>query len=76
MAGKDYAYFIEIARQQSILTASEMLFVTPSTLSKYVQRLEKTLSVKLFDRVGKKLIRNAGFSGRLQPDVYGCVDGK
>ena len=56
MAGKDYAYFIEIARQQSILTASEMLFVTPSTLSKYVQRLEKTLSVKLFDRVGKKLI--------------------
>lgn len=56
MAAKDYRYFIEIATQQSILGAAEVLFVTPSALSKYVQKLEKSLGVRLFERVGKKFI--------------------
>ncbi len=56
MLGKDYAYFIEIARQQSLQTASDLLFVSPSTLSKYVQRLENDLGLQLFERVGKRFI--------------------
>lgn len=51
-----YKYFIEIARLQSIQAASDHLFVTPSALSKYVQRLEKRFGVLLFERVGKKFI--------------------
>ena len=49
-------YFIEIARQQSIQKAADNLFVAPSTLSKYVQKLERQLGVILFERIGKKFI--------------------
>jgi len=51
-----HKYFIEIAQQQSIQAAADRLFVTSSTLSKYVQRLEKRFGVLLFERVGKKFI--------------------
>lgn len=56
MIGRDYRYFIEIAQQQSIQAAADILFVTPSALSKYVQRLESQMGVQLFDRAGKKFV--------------------
>lgn len=56
MIGHYCRYFIEIAQHQSIRIAAEVLFVSPSTLSKYLQRLEKTYGVALFERIGKRLI--------------------
>lgn len=49
-------YIKAIAEQGSILKAAERMYVTPSALSKHVQKMESALGVKLFDRVGKKFV--------------------
>lgn len=56
MISREYNYFIEIAKQQSILNASDILYVSPSALSKYIQRLEKEVGAKLFERIGKRFV--------------------
>lgn len=43
-------YIIEIANMHSISRAAEKLFITQSTLSQYLSRLEAELGVNLFDR--------------------------
>ena len=43
-------YIIEIANMHSISRAADNLFVTPSSLSQYLSRLEQELGVKLFER--------------------------
>ena len=53
---RQYEYIREIAEQGSILKAAERLYVTPSALSKYVQKVESSIGLKLFDRVGKKFV--------------------
>ena len=53
---RQYMYIKAIAEQGSILKAAERMYVTPSALSKHVQKMESALGVKLFDRVGKKFV--------------------
>ena len=43
-------YFITIVQEKSISKAAAKLFVSQSYLSRYIQKLEKTLGVQLFDR--------------------------
>ena len=43
-------YIIEIANMHSISRAAENLFITQSTLSQYLSRLEAELGVSLFER--------------------------
>ena len=43
-------YFLMIAREQNITRAAEKLFVTQSSLSQYISKLEIGLGVQLFDR--------------------------
>lgn len=43
-------YFLMIAREQNITRAAEKLFVTQSSLSQYISKLEVGLGVQLFDR--------------------------
>ena len=53
---RDFEYIIEIANQRSISKAAASLFVSQPALSKYVQRMEESLGVRLFQRVGKQFI--------------------
>lgn len=53
MYEKLYSYVIEVAKHGSITTAANKLYVSPSTLSKAIQKLEADLGVPLFDRIGK-----------------------
>ena len=46
----NYNYFLEIEKQRSITKASEVLFITQPSLSKYLNKLENELGVTLFDR--------------------------
>lgn len=48
-----YRYVLEVAKHGSITAAANELYVTPSTLSKAIQKLETDLGVLLFDRIGK-----------------------
>ncbi len=52
-------YFVRVARLQHMTEAAESLYVTQSSLSKTIQRLEQSIGVPLFDRIGKKLKLNA-----------------
>ncbi|HAS61284.1 MAG TPA: LysR family transcriptional regulator [Vibrio sp.] len=52
----DLASFILIVNQRSFTAAAKQLDVTPSALSKLVTRLEKALSIKLFERTTRKLV--------------------
>ena len=51
-----YRYVLEVAKHGSITAAANELYVTPSTLSKAIQKLEDDLGVLLFDRVGKTFL--------------------
>ena len=53
MSDKLYRYVLEVARQGSITAAANELYITPSALSKAIQKLEDDLGIPLFDRIGK-----------------------
>ena len=47
---KNPEYILEIARQQSVTRAAQKLFITQSTLSQYLLKLESELNTPLFIR--------------------------
>lgn len=49
-------YFWVVAREGSIVKATEVLNLTQPTISAQIQSLEESLGEKLFDRVGRRLI--------------------
>ncbi|WDE08494.1 transcriptional activator NhaR [Thalassomonas viridans] len=51
-------YFYVIAKSGSIARASEILHITPQTLSMQLNTLENQLGYQLFERRGKKLVLN------------------
>lgn len=53
---KNPEYILEIAQQQSVTHAAEKLFVTQSTLSQYLLKLENELGTPLFSREKSGLV--------------------
>jgi DNA-binding transcriptional LysR family regulator len=49
-------YFLKVAETQSFSDAANMLFVSQPAVSKWIDRLEKTLGVKLFCRTRNGVI--------------------
>jgi LysR family transcriptional regulator, transcriptional activator of nhaA len=49
-------YFWMVAREGSITAAAEKLFLAQPTLSAQINRLEKSMGLKLFDRIGRGLV--------------------
>lgn len=52
----DLAAFVLVVEEKSFTAAAQKLGVTPSALSKTISRLEKALSVKLFERTTRRLM--------------------
>ena len=50
--------FIEVARYENMTVAAQKMYVSQSSLSKTIQRLEQNLGVQLFDRVGSNIRLN------------------
>lgn len=55
---KHLRYFYAIAREGSVVKAAESLYVSPQTISGQLSAFEEYLGVRLFDRVGKRLVLN------------------
>ena len=53
---RELQYIVSLAKQQNITRASEEVFVSQPTLSKFIQNLEKNLGQPLFRRLGNKLL--------------------
>ena len=53
---KELTYVLAIAKYKSITKAANSLYLSQPTLSKFLQNLEMSLNLKLFDRVEKKMI--------------------
>jgi len=53
---RELQYVVSIAKQQNITRASEEVFVSQPTLSKFVQNLEHYLGQPLFRRLGNKFL--------------------
>ena len=51
---KEQQYVYTLARCRNLSRAAEALFISPSALSVYISKLEKSLGVPLFKRVGKE----------------------
>lgn len=51
-------YFYVTARESSITKASELLHITPQTISTQISSLEQQMETQLFDRIGKRLSLN------------------
>jgi LysR family transcriptional activator of nhaA len=49
-------YFWTVAREGSIARASEVLFLTPQTISGQIKLLEEAIGKPLFHRVGRRLV--------------------
>ena len=61
-------YFLVLAEEQHLRRSAEKLFISPSSLSITISRLEEELGVKLFDRSKNQIQLNAyGFRGLLSP---------
>lgn len=58
MTLNDLRLFVAAARHASLVLAAETCHVTPSAMSRAIQRLEAELGTPLFDRVGKGLALN------------------
>lgn len=56
MPDKHLDYVQAVVETGSLQKAAEAMFITPSALSKYIQRLEQELNVPLFKRVGKRFV--------------------
>lgn len=49
-------YFWMVAKEGSIARASELLYLTPQTISGQIRFLEEAVNAKLFTRVGRRLV--------------------
>jgi DNA-binding transcriptional LysR family regulator len=56
MTFRDLEYVLTLSRCQSITEAANQLHISQPALSKFIQRLEKTLGVNLFLRIGYRLV--------------------
>lgn len=56
---KEQQYICVLADCANITRAAEKLFISQPALSIYINNLEKSLGIKLFDRVGKKFLLTA-----------------
>lgn len=65
--------FVAIANTQNLQLAAVELNTTPGALSKSLKKLELSLGVELFDRVGKQLVLNENGAGLL-PDAIKILD--
>ena len=55
---KEFKYLVAIAETQSLTKASLRLYVSQSTLSKFILKLESEAGTPLFNRVGKEFVPN------------------
>ena len=53
---REYSYILKIAECGSLTRAAEELYIAQSALSMYIRNLENRLGVKLYNKVGRKLI--------------------
>lgn len=53
---RDLQNFLQVVDHNSFTKAAEELYVTQSSLSKSIKRLENQLALELFDRTSKKLV--------------------
>lgn len=53
---KDYEYIVALAKYKSISRASKELYISQPALSKFLQKTEQELHVRLFQRVGHQLV--------------------
>lgn len=53
---RELQYFVTIAETESLTRSAEMLYISQSTLSKYILRLEKEFGVPLFQHLGKRVV--------------------
>lgn len=53
---REQKYVLALAECESITKAASRLNISQPALSIYISNLENTLGVKLFNRIGKKLI--------------------
>lgn len=51
-------YFLKIAETGNMTRAAEELYISQSSLSRTISRLERDLGVKLFDRIGRQIYLN------------------
>lgn len=49
-------HFVAVAESETLTSAAERLFMTQSALSMSIRRLEESLGVRLFARVGRRLL--------------------
>jgi DNA-binding transcriptional LysR family regulator len=48
--------FTKVVEHKSFSKAAEAIFLSQSTVSSHIQALEKTMNMKLFDRIGREII--------------------
>ena len=51
-------YFKEVANQENFTRAAETLHITQSALSKSIAKLESEVGIRLFERVGNRIVLN------------------
>lgn len=56
---RSLSFFVEVAERQNLTRAAEALHISQSALTRQIQALEAEMDLKLFDRLGKRLVLTA-----------------
>lgn len=56
---RNLSFFVEVAERQNLTRAAEALHISQSALTRQVQALEAQIDLKLFDRLGKRMVLTA-----------------
>ena len=63
-------YFTTVAQLENVSKAADLLYLSQSSLSKNIAKLEEELGMPLFDRNGKKITLQNG-EIPIEPFLYG-----
>lgn len=73
---RDLEYFVAVARNESFTRAAREMFISQSSLSEAVRRLERSLGVELFERTqhGVRLTGRGKFFVQRAEAILGLID--
>ena len=55
---RNIEYFLHLAKYEHVSATADLLHISQPSLSKHITSLEREIGVKLFDRIGNRIVLN------------------
>ena len=71
---RNIEYFLHLAKYEHVSATADLLHISQPSLSKHITSLEREIGVKLFDRIGNRIVLNKTWSSlpNMQSRRWSC----